>query len=81
MVGWFYLVVVRLKMKKTDDVLCPRCKVDWFNKDAGLTYPTYPALSRRDNKTLICSGCGVEEAMNDWIREMKRNKSKVLKEK
>ena len=43
---------------------------DWWK---GMTCPTcgdeiveYPALSRRDNKTHICSPCGLREAMNDW---------------
>lgn len=29
----------------------------------------YPALSRRDNKTEICSPCGQEEAMIDFGRK------------
>lgn len=36
---------------------CPKC---------GKTTDEYPALSRRDNKTLICSECGQIEAMEDW---------------
>ena len=36
---------------------CPRC---------GKNYATYPAISRRDNKTEICSKCGTEEAMIDF---------------
>lgn len=32
---------------------CPKCK----NKIIG-----YPAISRKDNKTKICSTCGVREA-------------------
>jgi len=48
---------------------CPRC---------GKSYVGFPALSRRDNKTDICSKCGTEEAMVDyayvgapreWIRD------------
>jgi hypothetical protein len=37
---------------------CPRCKK--FIKG-------HPALSRRDNKTNICSECGIEEAMWDFF--------------
>jgi len=37
---------------------CPRC-----NKQ----YTEYPALSRRDNQTDICSKCGQDEAMNDFM--------------
>ena len=38
--------------------LCPRCVKD---------YDEYPALSRMDNKTNICSKCGSREAMLDYI--------------
>ena len=69
-----------IKMK-TKDVRCPRCKLVYYNKGSGLTHP---ALSRRDNKTWICSGCGTEEAMFDfrtyteaederaWLKEVKK---------
>ena len=36
--------------------ICPRC---------GNEYDDFPALSRRDNKTDICSACGTEEALID----------------
>ena len=36
--------------------ICPKCK----NKTKD-----FPALSRRDNKTKICSTCGSMEALND----------------
>jgi transcription elongation factor Elf1 len=35
---------------------CPRC---------GKSYTEYPALSRRDNETDICSDCGNSEAFED----------------
>lgn len=35
---------------------CPRCSKN---------YSDYPAISRRDNKTEICTNCGVEEAIID----------------
>lgn len=35
---------------------CPRCNTD---------YVGWPALSRRDNRTDICPGCGTEEALVD----------------
>lgn len=38
---------------------CPVCKK---------TYSTFPALSRRDNKTEICPDCGTEEALTDYIK-------------
>ena len=37
---------------------CPRCKKE---------YSEFPALSRADNKTDICSDCGVREAMADYF--------------
>ena len=37
---------------------CPRCKKE---------YSEFPALSRVDNKTDICSYCGVREAMADYF--------------
>jgi len=36
--------------------ICPKC-----NKP----YSEPPALSRRDNKTYICSACGTREALED----------------
>ena len=39
---------------------CPRCEK---------TYKGYPALSRRDNKTDICSNCGSVEALEDYYKE------------
>jgi transposase len=37
--------------------ICPRC---------GEEYTTFPAISRSDNKTEICSGCGKTEGMLCW---------------
>lgn len=39
---------------------CPRC-----HKDTMAEIEVHNALSRRDNKTYICSACGTEEAMLD----------------
>ena len=39
---------------------CPRCK---------RTYRGFPALSRRDNETDICSDCGTAEAMEDYTHQ------------
>ena len=41
---------------------CPRC---------GKMTTDYPALSRRDNKTEICSQCGTEEALYDYFSSKK----------
>ena len=54
--------------------ICPRCK------ESELDSIEVSALSRRDNKTYICSDCGVDEAMLDyfgckedlsWLEEVK----------
>jgi len=42
---------------------CPRCK---FNVS------DYPAISRVDNKTEICSSCGTEEAMFAFKQALQR---------
>jgi transcription elongation factor Elf1 len=51
-----------IEEKKNEPVYfrCPRCE----SMESG-----YPAVSRRDNKTEICSDCGTEEAMFDFSRE------------
>ena len=36
--------------------LCPKCEEHYCDE---------PALSRRDNKTEICSNCGIVEALED----------------
>jgi len=40
---------------------CPRCQSPTLDEESGRN-----AMSRADNKTLICSRCGTEEAMFDW---------------
>lgn len=49
-------------MKKKE--ICPFCKEEILG---------YPALSRRDNKTLICSKCGIIESLNDYIKYKNEN--------
>lgn len=41
-----------------DTKKCPNC---------GRVYSGYPALSRKDNKTEICSACGIAEALESLI--------------
>jgi RNA polymerase subunit RPABC4/transcription elongation factor Spt4 len=50
----------RSSTERTDHDLCPRCGVRFLPA----TYPG--ALSRADNKTEICSQCGLIEAMQQW---------------
>lgn len=40
----------------TERRVCPHC---------GKEYVQHPALSRRDNRTLICPDCGIREALAD----------------
>ena len=44
---------MRNRIEKT--AVCPAC---------GKTYTAEPALSRKDNTTLICSDCGILEALS-----------------
>lgn len=46
--------------------VCPRCKGFIPNNERPGAYPG--ALSRADNKTEVCSACGLEEAVNDVMR-------------
>ena len=41
---------------------CPRC---------GTYTSDFPAISRRDNKTEICSACGLDEALFDFALSKK----------
>jgi hypothetical protein len=45
--------------------LCPRCGGFIPNNEMPGAYPG--ALSRLDNKTEICSECGTDEAMEDYM--------------
>lgn len=46
------------------DIICPRCKGFIPNNDSPGAYPG--ALSRLDNKTEICSDCGMDEALENY---------------
>ena len=43
-------------MKVNEKRICPKC---------GKAYTEPPALSRDDNKTLICSDCGTRESLEN----------------
>ena len=45
-------------MNKAGVKICPIC---------GNEYVGFPAISRRDNKTEICSHCGTMEALDDYL--------------
>ena len=44
--------------KSKSTIICPQC---------GKPIEGFPALSRRDNKTHICSDCGTREAIADFV--------------
>ena len=41
--------------------VCPSC---------GKKYSERPALSRKDNETLICADCGMKEAFAEYMQAM-----------
>jgi transposase len=43
-----------------EDMSCPRC---------GDEITAFPALSRQDNKTYICSECGTKEAFFNFFHQ------------
>lgn len=43
--------------KYNGELKCPNC---------GYPIYGYPAISRKDNKTEICSNCGISEAMSNY---------------
>lgn len=52
-----------VKDDNTSQKICPSCKK---------VYTDYPAVSRKDNKTLICSECGmkeIQEPFEELLRE------------
>lgn len=49
--------------------LCPRCRVNRYTPYSMYWLPgmpQFPATSRMDNSTEICSPCGTDEAMRDF---------------
>ena len=50
--------------EKSNSWICPRC---------GKETADYPAISRTDNKTEICSQCGIDEAMSNWLYHIQKN--------
>jgi len=51
--------------------ICPKCEKPYFG---------YPALSRRDNKTDICSTCGHKEAFEDLAKYLHEKTEKEKQE-
>ena len=62
--------VLRVVKSSTIEVkLCPRCLQNYFTPYGSnyveLVSPPFPALSRVDNVTYICSECGMREAFEE----------------
>ena len=57
-------------MQKTKNEWCPRCMEEKMREEIAQN-----ALSRRDNKTYICSSCGQTEAFVDFypLEEIPKN--------
>lgn len=60
---WDTSSTTHLRIAKKDNT-CPLCS----EKIIG-----YPSLSRRDNKTNICSTCGMRQTLEDFIKYQKEN--------
>lgn len=45
---------------------CPRCGGPADEHRTGPGFPRPGALSRADNKTMVCTSCGHDEAWRDW---------------
>ncbi len=58
-----------------ENKICPRCKKNELNEVEVIN-----ALSRRDNKSYICSECGQEEAMFDYKRSQTEVSEVEIKE-
>jgi len=57
--------ILKLGGKKIILELCPRCKKEYLSPEAAQN-----ALSRKDNKTLICGNCGQAEALEDLLKNL-----------
>lgn len=50
--------------RKERGMICPRCKRNVLQREQA-----FNALSRKDNQTYVCSPCGEDEAVLDWLGE------------
>lgn len=71
-------IVIRFKANSGKLVVCPRCGMQRMN-----AVKVMNALSRRDNKTYICSECGTREALFDFTisQSIKQERSWLTKKK
>lgn len=64
-----YLNAANLMEQTLDYKICPKCKYKKLNP-----IPVRNALSRRDNKTYICTDCGMQEAIDDLSKRFEGEK-------
>jgi hypothetical protein len=64
-IGWLTINRPDLDVSEAMKHKCPTCLGFIPNNDRIGEYSG--ALSRRDNKTEICSACGGREAIEDWL--------------
>ena len=57
-----------MKTKGEQTRICPRC---------GQAYTDHPALSRRDNATMICPDCGTREAL-EYVGVSEEEREKII---
>lgn len=62
-----YIIREILEKQVSNPRICPKCG----NQIIG-----YPALSREDNKTEICSNCGTKEALQEFTFHTKKKGEK-----
>lgn len=55
------------RQKRRSTYISPRSKNYKTCPSCGQVYDGYPAISRADNKTEICSPCGTREALDDFV--------------
>jgi RNA polymerase subunit RPABC4/transcription elongation factor Spt4 len=61
----------RIRRKMIEKIkICPICKKHYFG---------YGATSRKDNKTEICSSCGVKDAMEEYRKYNEKTKENDIK--
>lgn len=58
-----------MKEKYSHPAICPKC---------GQSFTEHPALSRLDNRTLICLDCGTREAL-DSLGIGKKEQDEILR--
>lgn len=58
-----YMLGAKVKSTQVDKIISKQGKIVRICPVCGNYYDGYPALSRKDNKTEICTECGMSEAV------------------